>query len=106
MLVSFDSTVTPIYQIPFPAVTICNMNKIRKSQEEYVAEKMESEPNEPKWKKIHLFLDEVCATHISEDGEGHKRKKRETSQDLNLTGHEIHEYLEFLAQPCDQLILR
>ena len=102
MLVSFDFTVTPIYQIPFPAVTICNMNKIRKSQEEYVAEKMVSEPNEPKWKKIHLFLDEVCATHISEGD----HNVEETSADLNLTGHEIHEYLEFLAQPCDQLILR
>ena len=66
-----------------------------------MAEKMKSEPNEPKWKKIHLFLDEVCATHISEEDhiEG-------ANQDLNLTGHEIHEYLEFLAQPCDQLILR
>ena len=77
------------------------MNKVRKSQEEYVAEKIQSEPNEPKWKKMHLFLDEVCATHISEEDH-----LEESTQDLNLTGHEIHEYLEFLAQPCDELILR
>ena len=76
------------------------MNKIRKSQVEYVESKMESEPNEEKWKKLHLFLDEVCATHLSENEENSE------NSDLDIDGHEVHEYLEFLAQPCNELLLR
>ncbi len=29
VLVSFDSTQVAIYEIPFPSLTICNMNKVR-----------------------------------------------------------------------------
>jgi amiloride-sensitive sodium channel len=45
VLVSFDSSVTPISEIPFPALTICNYNKVRKSRIEHLEEKMKKEPN-------------------------------------------------------------
>ena len=64
ILVSFDSSVTPISEIPFPALTICNYNKVRKSRVEHLEEKMEQEPNNDLWKKEHLFVDEVCASHL------------------------------------------
>ena len=33
VLMSFDSNPKPISEIPFPAVTICNMNKARKQMQ-------------------------------------------------------------------------
>ena len=64
VLVSFDSSVTPISTIPFPAVTICNMNKVQKSRHEYVEEKRAAEPDNDYWQKEHLFEEEVCASHL------------------------------------------
>lgn len=101
VLVSFDSTVTPITQIPFPAVTFCNMNKVLKSRAQFVEEKRDEEPEKELWKKELLFVEEVCASHLESHSE-----VDETSQTLNISGHELHEFLENLAQPCDQLLLR
>ena len=95
LLVSFDSTVTPIWNIPFPAVTICNMNRVLASRVEYVEKKYkETNGKVRKWKNEHYFIEEVC--HIED----------ETSPTLDLTGEEVHEYLAALAQPCDQMLLR
>ena len=64
VLVSFDSTVTPISEIPFPAVTICNMNKVRKSRVEHVEKKRLLYPKDDYWEKEELFVEEVCASHL------------------------------------------
>ena len=97
-MVSFDSGVTPISEIPFPALTICNYNKVRKSRVEHLEEKMVQEPENELWKKEHLFVEEVCASHLDHS--------EEESGDLEIDGHLLHEFLEELSQPCDSLMLR
>ena len=101
VFVSFDTSITPISEIPFPALTICNYNKVRKSRVEHLEEKMKKEPNNDLWKKEHLFVEEVCASHL--DGEDHDEGEAE---DLEIDGHLLHEFLEELSQPCDSLMLR
>ena len=91
---SFDSSVTHIYDVPFPAVTICNMNRVQKSRAEFVKNKLESEPNIEKWKKEFIFIEEVCGI-IDEN-----------AVEVNLTNDEVHEYLNSLAQPCKNMLLR
>ena len=93
-MVSFDSSVTHIYDVPFPAVTICNMNRVQKSRAEFVKNKLESEPNIEKWKKEFIFIEEVCGI-IDEN-----------AVEVNLTNDEVHEYLNSLAQPCKNMLLR
>ncbi len=39
ILVSLDTSPTPIWEVPFPAVTICNMNHVKKSEALKVAQK-------------------------------------------------------------------
>ena len=103
MLVSFDTEVSPISEIPFPSFTICNFNKVRKSRAELVEAKIQAEPNNELWKKEFLFIDEVCESHLEED-EGEETSEDES--DLEIDGHLLHEFLEELAQPCDNLLLR
>ena len=93
-MVSFDSSVTHIYDVPFPAVTICNMNRVQKSRAEFVKNKLESEPNIEKWKKEFIFIEEVCGI-IDEN-----------AVEVNLTNDEVHEYLNSLSQPCKNMLLR
>ena len=99
-MVAFDSTVTPISEIPFPAFTVCNYNKVRKSRVEHLEQKMEEEPNNKLWQTEHLFIEEVCSSHLDhgehEDEDG----------DLEIDGHLLHDFLEELSQPCDSLALR
>ncbi len=53
------------------------------------------------WQKEHLFIQDVCESHLEEE------KQEETPEsDLEIDGHLLHEFLEELAQPCDNLLLR
>ena len=97
-MVAFDSSITPISEIPFPAFTVCNYNKVRKSRVEHLEHKMEKEPDNKLWHKEHLFIEEVCASHLDHE--------EEDDEDLDIDGHLLHEFLEELSQPCDSLVLR
>ena len=99
VLVSFDTDVTPISEIPFPSFTICNFNKVRKSRAELVESKIQSDPNNELWQKEDLFMKEVCESHL-------KSEEEEEEEDLEIDGHLLHEFLDELAQPCDNLLLR
>ena len=45
VLVSFDAEEVHIGDIPFPSVTVCNHNKVRKSRWEAVKAELVSNPN-------------------------------------------------------------
>ena len=70
------------------------MNRVQKSRAEFVKNKLESEPNIEKWKKEFIFIEEVCGI-IDEN-----------AVEVNLTNDEVHEYLNSLAQPCNNMLLR
>ena len=70
------------------------MNRVQKSRAEFVINKLESEPNITKWKKEFIFIEEVCGI-IDKN-----------AIDVNLTNDEVHEYLDSLAQPCNNMLLR
>ena len=44
VLVSFDAEEVHIGDIPFPSVTICNHNKVRKSKWEYINAELGGDP--------------------------------------------------------------
>ena len=103
VLVSFDTDVTPISEIPFPAFTVCNFNKVRKSRVDFVETKINDEPNNNLWKKENLFIKEVCESHLDEESE---EEEEGNESDLEIDGHLLHQFLEDIAQPCDKLLLR
>lgn len=55
VIIGQNAVATPINEIPFPAVTICNMNQARKS----VVQKIKSGGYE------ELFLESLCSTRIN-----------------------------------------
>ena len=93
---SFDTKITPVSGIPFPAFTICNFNKVRKSRAELVENQIKAEPNNELWQKEHLFMKGVCRSRLEED---------KGDENLEINGDLIHQFLEDLAQPCDKLLL-
>ena len=55
VLVSFDSVQTGIYNIPFPSMTVCNMNKVRKSRVEHIDDELVIDPG----------MRKICSTNTS-----------------------------------------
>ena len=83
VIVSFDSDPKPIWNIPFPAVTICNNNKVFKSKVS------NTDFN-------HRLVNEICNKNVFEI--------KNTSADLD--GHQIHENIRDITQSCEDLIIR
>ncbi len=126
ILVSFDSDSVAIYQIPFPSITICNMNKVtklnlvksilscytadnflsqvRKSRVEHIEDELASDPNSNYYQTERRFVDEICAKHEKFEA-GHGAGSH-TQGDLELTGEALHEYLADLGVSCADMLLR
>ena len=83
VIVSFDSDPQPIWNIPFPALTLCNNNKVKKSKV------TNSDFN-------HRLVNEICNKRIFEVNETH----------ADLDGHEIHGKIKEITQSCDELLIR
>ncbi len=107
ILVSFESVQTGIYNIPFPSLTVCNMNKVRRSRVEHIDEELVKDPESEFYLVEQQFVQEICAKHESiasghdshstngtSDGDdnddnsqnsGHRRRKRGSS---SSSGHD------------------
>jgi hypothetical protein len=99
-LVSFDSDPAPIWTIPFPALTLCNMNKVQKSWVTKLDQLLLTDPNNVTLVTQRKFVDEVC------NAQNINYKKGSLEFGLNINGDELHKYLFNLAQPCDNMVLR
>ncbi|XP_071743578.1 pickpocket protein 28 [Lepeophtheirus salmonis] len=110
ILVSFDDDLSPIWQIPFPAVTICNMNKILKSQVNKIDKLAKMYPNNDTYKIEKLLVDEICATSVAPDEkkEGNKTKRGNNKKKHKqiLDGATFHHYLKELSVSCKDMVLR
>lgn len=101
VLVSFDSKTTPIWTIPFPAFTLCNMNKVRKSRVEFVEGQKAANPTVERWHHELLFIEEVCEAQVKTS-----EASNPNAEEIKISGHEVHEFLADLAHPCDNMIIR
>ena len=63
--------------------------------------KRQADPFNELWQKEYLFIQDVCQSHLEEEEE-----VKTSENDLEIDGHLLHEFLEELAQPCDNLLLR
>lgn len=106
LLVSFDSVQTGVFEIPFPALTICNINKVRKSRVRHIDEELEKDPNSTFYLTEKKFVEEVCAKHENikkkEGATGHE----EEEENLNLSGELLYHYLADLGNSCEDMLLR
>ncbi len=101
-MLTFDTEPTMISEIPFPALTICNMNKVRKSRVEYIEEQIANGgPDLDEWLEERHLVHEVCEARFEEEGHDD-----EGEADLDLTGNDLLKYLSRIVQPCDEMILR
>ena len=100
VLVSFDSEQKWINEIPFPAVTICNMNMILKSHYENAASKVAADPNDEEHKLELIFAEEVCGNHLEEEDQ------IEEHGDLSLTGDQFNFFMKDLTPSCENLLKR
>ncbi len=107
IIVSFDSHSTPIWEIPFPSLTICNMNKVLKSKVEYIEHELEKNPNDRYYKVERRFVDEVCAGHENYDEFTHEGEEGHHDEgNLDLTGALLHKYMHDLSLPCNEMLFK
>ena len=105
ILVAFDSASTPIWEIPFPSVTICNMNKVRLSRVKSIEEEIRNDPNNTFYSTKRRFVDEFCATHENVEHIKHDELK-EKEGDFNFTGEILLQHIQDLSLSCEDLIVR
>ncbi len=82
VLVSFESVQTGIYSIPFPSLTVCNMNKVRRSRVQHIEDELAEDPENEFYLVERRFVEEICAKHESLAGDG------EDSSAANGTDHD------------------
>lgn len=87
MIITLAAIATPVTDIPFPAITICNMNKARNS----VVKKFEENSIE------HVFLQNVCL----------KESNSTTSNRTNEAGRwdVFKNFLINVSQPCSEMLV-
>ncbi|XP_059082617.1 pickpocket protein 28-like isoform X1 [Tigriopus californicus] len=98
VLVSFDSTPVPIWKVPFPSFTVCNMNKVMRSKVISIEKALEQNQSNPDFVTERMFVDEICGSETASKIEG--------QHNLNLTGDDLHHFLSHLSQPCSSMMLR
>ena len=69
------------------------MNKVRKSRVEHVEELYEENPKDKHLKNEHLFIEEVCATHLEEEDHGEEEEELGTRPMPSL-----HEWIKKISR--------
>ena len=85
------ATSTSITDLPFPAITICNINKARNS----VATKFKSNSSESIWLQNICYDEYANITMNDEDAE---RESRDWST--------FRQYLLNISQPCNEMLVQ
>jgi len=110
VLVSFDGTPVPIWEIPFPALTLCNMNKVRRSKVEKIVADLKKDPTNLYLLQEEFFIDEVCDsnTHLGEevDTAANHDIIEQLHHGLNLSDEDVHHMLNEVAHPCDDMLVQ
>lgn len=83
-----NSALTPLNDIPFPAVTICNMNQAKK----HIADTINLMTQQSS-----MLLDSVCNLD-------NPRKDNETLSDLPSKWSEVRNFLISSSQPCTEML--
>ncbi|CRK99689.1 CLUMA_CG012989, isoform A [Clunio marinus] len=98
-----ESTNYPTYNLPFPAVTICSMNKISKLAALEIASKMRKPYNitdEELAYKLRLLL------HFRGSGNASLEEYREVSDIMEMNNENINYLLERLSPKCSDILER
>ncbi|KAF0289288.1 Pickpocket protein 28 [Amphibalanus amphitrite] len=102
-LISIDTTEYPIHKVPFPALTICNMNKINVNHippsqvEVFGRERFDAE----EWlSRVTSILDMVYA------GCTEGLCSSEQEEDEHLTNQEIKKVIQLTAPSCEEMMFK
>ncbi len=68
-----------------------------KSRAEHVDKERKLHPTNKTLIMEQEFVWEICETHTEKTNDSH---------DLDMSGDKLHHYLEDLAQPCDEMIVK
>ncbi|XP_035702813.1 pickpocket protein 28-like [Folsomia candida] len=118
LIVTFEPFETTIDKIPFPAITICNMNKVLKSKaEEFIrlAQGPEDEEETIEARKNVYYLDHVCSSSKSFSQKFNYSSKRgqvdpsllarTRVEDGDDEQRDVARFLQIASQPCDTMLL-
>jgi hypothetical protein len=67
IMVSLDTSSTPIWDVPFPAITICNMNHVKKSQAEDIRKKLDNDVADVDAQIKAALIEDLCGLEMGVD---------------------------------------
>ncbi|XP_059083484.1 pickpocket protein 28-like [Tigriopus californicus] len=108
ILVSYDSTTTPIWELPFPALTICNMNKVQRSRIEAIEAILKRNASNDFYAKERRFATEICQKTTARHSELQRAPSNQdvSVANLDIDGKMLQHYMNNLGQDCSQMLLR
>jgi hypothetical protein len=74
-----------------------------KSRVEHIDQELAADPTNTNYLTEKVFVDEVCSKH---GDSGHAAPDNASHADLDLNGDKLHHYLEDLAEPCGDMMIR
>ena len=105
VLITFSNVQSGIYDIPFPSVTVCNMNKVRRSRVLRIERELNRTGSKEAAREMR-FVREVCAKHENLNDENGETFGDDLGQSESLDGSQVREYLADLGNPCEEMLLR
>ncbi|XP_065341967.1 pickpocket protein 28-like [Cloeon dipterum] len=102
VIVSFSASSTPITDIPFPAITICNMNNARRS----VAESILSPSADHQTVDVErVLLNDVCNMSLFPEGPRNSTSRKKPIK-ISPQWDDFRDFMIKVNEPCHELLLK
>lgn len=92
---AFDTQMSQISSIPFPAVTVCNMNRIDKETYDKIKFDSQRSPNDDLVMAKAFALEDLCGVKMTESDRKHQHRE----------GFNVSDFIINAGQRCDDMLV-
>lgn len=101
--VAFDTTSTPVWEIPFPAITICNMNLVNRAKVEGVKAQLQADPEDKIASLKVEVIEDMCGQEAIDFNQGEVPEHGEVVEEEK---EKVEAFVDGLGQPCHDMLKR
>ncbi len=104
-MIAFSNVQSGIGEIPFPSVTVCNMNKVPRSKMERLEQEARKKPDDPDLAREADFVREVCLKAEEEEVDKFMPTRNNYSdvKQGSLSVMSVNRYFRDLGSSCATL---
>ncbi|XP_067004275.2 sodium channel protein Nach [Anabrus simplex] len=101
-----DSTNYPIWNVPFPAVAVCNINRISKSRARETAKKVSTERTEEDEERLFQLLRYLGRLYDHDDDDKGKLEELHVMLTTLNSSYDVNQLMKDLSPQCSELLVR